>query len=264
MEWILIVVLVAVCVAWVMCLLSNRRLRRIVREEQRVRLMRRSFLKSLSDETYIPLRKVRDVAHTLSREDIFLSKFEKKGMAETLKSHADFVETLWSELLLFGDVMGSDDSISRTSFSPNELCRHCLETNLMNIYHQQSVNLIFKKDISDDVFIITDRHLVELIINKLVLNACRFTDKGQVCVGCNLTENDGMLTIFVSDTGRGLPKDRKNRLFNWFEAPDDMHDEAELDLSICKRIAEKLGGTLYVDEFYQRQGTRIVLVLPLR
>lgn len=246
------------------CLLSIYRLRRVVREERRAQLMRQSFLRNLSQETRMPLRKVRDVAQTLSRGDLFLSKFEKNDMAETLTSHAEFIETLWKELLLFCDMMGEEKSANRESFSPNELCRHCLETNLMNIYHQQSVNLVFRKNISDEFFIVSDRHLVELIINKLVLNACRFTEKGEVGVGCNLTENDGMLTIYVSDTGQGVPHDRMNRLFSWFERPDDMRDEAELDLSICKRLAGKLGGTLYIDEFYRRQGTRVVLVLPLR
>lgn len=83
-------------------------------------------------------------------------------------------------------------------------------------------------------------------------------------VGCNTTENEGMLTLDVSDTGAGIPKDRLSRLFSWFEQPDDMRDEAELDLSICQRLAQKIGGVLFIDELYARQGTRVVLVLPIK
>jgi signal transduction histidine kinase len=42
-----------------------------------------------------------------------------------------------------------------------------------------------------------------------------------------------------------------------------MKDATELDLSICQRVAEKLGGQLIYDENY-RQGTRFMLVLPQR
>jgi signal transduction histidine kinase len=42
-----------------------------------------------------------------------------------------------------------------------------------------------------------------------------------------------------------------------------MNDEAELDLSICQRVAEKLGGELIYDANYQK-GTRFMLALPMR
>lgn len=117
---------------------------------------------------------------------------------------------------------------------------------------------------SDEFFIESDRHVIEIILNKLIQNACRFTEKGEVVVGCNTTENEGMLTLDVSDTGAGIPKDRLSRLFSWFEQPDDMRDEAELDLNICQRLAQKIGGVLFIDELYARQGTRVVLVLPIK
>jgi len=42
-----------------------------------------------------------------------------------------------------------------------------------------------------------------------------------------------------------------------------MMDEAEQDLSICQRLAVKLGGGLEVDPNYMN-GTRILLFLPLK
>ena len=72
------------------------------------------------------------------------------------------------------------------------------------------------------------------------------------------------LIAILSRIGVGIPKDRLSRLFSWFEQPDDMRDEAELDLSICQRLAQKIGGVLFIDELYARQGTRVVLVLPIK
>jgi len=134
---------------------------------------------------------------------------------------------------------------------------------MTSIYHRSAVKLHFRRELSDGFFLNSDRHLVELIVNKLVINACRFTEQGEIVVGCNTTEHAGKLTISVSDTGGGIPTNRRNRLFSYFERPDDVKDKAELDLSICQRIAEKLGGELFYDEHYQF-GTRFMLVLPMR
>ena len=98
----------------------------------------------------------------------------------------------------------------------------------------------------------------------LILNACRFTEHGEVLVGCNTREYADRITFFVEDTGGGIPENRLNNLFTWFDNPEDMNDEVELDLAVCQRVAQKLGGMLVRDEHYQRQGTRMLLVLPLK
>ena len=132
------------------------------------------------------------------------------------------------------------------------------------IYHRQAVKLNFKRELNDEFFVKNDLHLVELVLNKLILNACRFTEVGEVMVGCNISEHTDRLTIFVEDTGNGVPENRRNKLFTWFESPDDVADEVEIDLSICHKIIQKIGGKLYMDDNYQRRGTRFVLILPLR
>jgi signal transduction histidine kinase len=132
-----------------------------------------------------------------------------------------------------------------------------------SIYHCKRVKLQFNRELRDEFFVNSDRHLVELIVNKLIINACKFTEEGTVTVGCNTTTHADRLTIYVCDTGKGIPEARMSNLFSYFDEPDDLQDEAELDLSICRRIAEKLGGELLYDVAYQ-DGTRLELILPLR
>ena len=100
-------------------------------------------------------------------------------------------------------------------------------------------------------------------MNKLILNSCRFTEEGSITLGCNTSERDGQIVFFVEDTGGGIPENRKNNLYTWFDDPEDMADEAELDLSICQRLAQKIGGALELDELYAK-GTRMLLILPLK
>ena len=174
------------------------------------------------------------------------------------------METLLDEVMMFAGNEKEGHQLHDESFSPNVLCLRCLEANMYSLYRREAVKLSFKRELSDEFFMKSDHHLVELILNKLILNACRFTEHGEVLVGCNTREYADRITFFVEDTGGGIPENRLNNLFTWFDNPEDMNDEVELDLAVCQRVAQKLGGMLVRDEHYQRQGTRMLLVLPLK
>ena len=163
---------------------------------------------------------------------------------------------------MFTEAEESGHQMQMESFSPNLLCRRCLQANMNSIYHRKAVKLKFQRELNDEFFVKSDRHLVELIVSKLIVNACRFTEQGEIQVGCNTTEHREFLTVYVNDTGDGIPEGRQSSLFSYFEKPDDLQDEAELDLSICGKLAEKLGGALLYDDSYQG-GTRMKLLLPM-
>lgn len=225
--------------------------------------MKKAFLNNIHHEIRTPLKAMTGLADVIGKEDLYLSKNEKRDIREQLNYNADLIDTLMDEMIMFTESGHEGHQFHIESFSPNALCRRCLEANMYSIYHRQAVKLNFKRELSDEFFVKNDRHLVELVLNKLILNACRFTEAGEVIVGCNTSENTDCLTIFVEDTGNGVPQNRVSKLFTWFEDPEDMNDEAELDLSICQRVAQKMGGTLRMDERYARRGTRFVLILPL-
>lgn len=257
--------MIIVCLGVVLLLLlwQYRRVVGQLKALQKGDSMKQAFLRNVSHEVRTPLKAVSGLADVVSKEDLYLSKNEKRDIAEQLRYNANFIGTLIDEVMVFTDSDAIGHQLKDEMFSPNALCRRCLEANMHSIYHRESVRLNFSRELSDEFFVKTDRHVVELILNKLIMNACRFTEEGSVMVGCNTSEHTGYLTVFVKDTGVGIPTNRVNSLFSWFDAPDDMKDEAELDLSICQRLAQKLGGELLLGE-PQQVGTRMVLVLPLK
>lgn len=260
MEHILIIVLV-VALAIVLCLLWK--MKREVNAVQKSELMKKTFLRNINHEIRVPLKVFHTLAQTVGKGDLYLSKTEKRDMAEQIVYNANLIGTLLDEVMMFTDTEKTGHKLWMESFSPNALCRRCLEANMHSIYRRQAVKLNFKRELSDEFFVKSDRHLVELIINKLVINACKFTENGEITVGCNTTEHPDRLTIYVCDTGNGIPEGRIGSIFSYFDKPDDLQDEAELDLSICGKVAANLGGALQHDGRYQN-GTRMMLILPLR
>lgn len=239
------------------------RMRTELKQLRRADRMKVAFLNNIGHELRTPLKAVGEMAAVVAKPDLYLSKNEKRDIADQLQYNADLIGTLLDEVLVFTDADTTGHELKDETFSPNALCRRCLEANMHSIYHRQAVKLNFKRELSDEFFVKSDRHMIELILNKLILNACRFTERGEITVGCNVSEHVGRLAFFVTDTGVGIPESRLNNIFSWFEAPDDTVDDAELDLSICQKIAAKLGGTLLHDDAWQ-QGTRMLLVLPLK
>lgn len=257
----LLVVVLAVALAVMLYFYCQERA--MLKATRKGDMMKHAFLTSVSHEIRSPLKAVSELADIVSQDNLYLSKNEKRNISEQLRFNADLIKTLFDEVMVFTDADSEGHLLKDEMFSPNALCRRCLEGNMRSIYHRQAVRLTFKRELSDEFFVKSDRHIVELIVNKLILNACRFTEEGEVTVGCNTSEQDGQLSIFVSDTGVGIPETRISSLFSWFEAPDQMKDEAELDLSVCQRLAQKLGGSLFLDD-RQQVGTRMVLQLPLK
>jgi len=257
---IMIIIILALAVATLLIMLQKSRTE--LMQTRKSDRMKKVFMQSISREIKVPIRAVDEMAQTVAKEGLYLSKSEKRNIAEQLIYNAELVGTLMDEVMLFSDVTLDGHRLKDEMFSPNTLCRRCLQANMNSIYHVQAVRLAFKRELSDDFFVKSDKHMTELILNKLILNACRFTEKGEINMGCNLNENPGFLTIYVADTGVGIPEQRVGFLFSWFDEPDDMQDEAELDLSICQKLAEKLGGRIQLDE-RRLQGTRIMLLLPL-
>jgi len=97
--------------------------------------------------------------------------------------------------------------------------------------------------------ITNDRRRVEQILINLVNNAIKFTEKGDVCIECQVSD-DG-LVIRVVDTGIGIKPEDMDKLFETFRQIDTelnrQYEGTGLGLSICKKLVEMLGGEIWVE-----------------
>jgi len=94
----------------------------------------------------------------------------------------------------------------------------------------------------------SDPNLLTEIIQNLVGNAIRYTDKGKVTLKC--IERDGQCCLEVSDTGIGIDKDQQEAIFQEFhqiKAPGGRKEGFGLGLAIVKRLADLLGHRISVE-----------------
>ena len=92
----------------------------------------------------------------------------------------------------------------------------------------------------------TDRDYLFQIMSHYVENALKFTTKGEVTMGCSLQL--GALHAWVHDTGKGIePEACSEKLFERFVKIDEFEQGAGLGLSICRNLAQSLGGKVGVE-----------------
>ena len=89
----------------------------------------------------------------------------------------------------------------------------------------------------------------------------QYTDKGVITLA--ITEYENCVRTSITDTGRGIPPERREHVFETFRELGDNQKLQGLGLSICKAIVKLLGGKIWLDETYT-EGTRFIFDLPIR
>ena len=105
---------------------------------------------------------------------------------------------------------------------------------------------------------------VKQVLNNLLSNAFKFTEKGSVRIE---VDRDGdFLRLHVVDTGPGIPKHLHEIIFERFRQADEQvshqHGGTGLGLALARALAELMGGTLGVQSEVG-QGSRFTLRLPM-
>ena len=119
---------------------------------------------------------------------------------------------------------------------------------------EKGLELVF--DVSPNVpqSLVGDPLRLEQILTNLIGNAVKFTERGEVLVRVEWLEHTGSqvkLKFSVSDTGIGLTPEQQQGLFQAFTQADGSitrkYGGTGLGLTICRRLVEMMGGTIWVE-----------------
>jgi len=112
--------------------------------------------------------------------------------------------------------------------------------------------------------IVADERLIRQILNNLVSNAVKFTERGTITIGADWARGGG-LTLSVADTGIGMTEAELARAltpFGQIESTMSKRNQGTgLGLTLVQKFVELHGGRLHVDSI-PGSGTRIDITLP--
>jgi len=111
----------------------------------------------------------------------------------------------------------------------------------------KGLTFVVEVDPAADIQVTGDAGSLGELLARLLSNAVKFTDHGQVRVAVRRV-GDGRFGVEVSDTGAGFDAAQQARMFEAFSQEDDSDTRrfggAGLGLAVARRLAEELGGTL--------------------
>ncbi len=117
---------------------------------------------------------------------------------------------------------------------------------------------------ADLPLVMADHDVLERVMVNLLDNAIRFTPrKGKVWVDARPDES--VVRIEVVDTGPGIPKEERARIFEKFtQVPGQVENRrgAGLGLPFCRMAISAQGGRIWVEDGPKGKGNRMVFILP--
>ena len=121
--------------------------------------------------------------------------------------------------------------------------------------------MIFDSTINNEFTITTNKMLLKRAVTTLIDNAVKNTSKGHVSVKTSVIGTQ--LSLAVEDTGRGIPKEEAEHIFERFVKLDSFKEGLGLGLPLCRTLARRLGGDVHLDTTFKGPGARFVITLPI-
>jgi signal transduction histidine kinase len=232
--------------------------RRTAEQADRIKTV---FLQNMSHEIRTPLNAIVGFSQVLCDDDSYgISAAEKADLKSRIIRNSELLTTLVNDIL---DLSGLESGKYRMDIVPtscNEMCKSSIQTVTHRCPH--GVKLYYTTEVDDAFTIPTDgKRLMQVLINFLT-NAEKNTSRGEIHLHCSVSEQPAHVTFSVTDTGKGVPPEMQDAIFERFRKLDSFKQGTGLGLNICTVIAGRLGGRVYLDKHYTR-GARFVLALPV-
>jgi signal transduction histidine kinase/CheY-like chemotaxis protein len=207
------------------------------------------FLATVSHEIRTPLSGIIGMADLMLLTKTSLAP-ETASYVEAIRSSGHALIALIDEIL---DLSKIEAGHFELAVEPVDLRR--LVEGLVELLapKAQSKGLEIAASISADAprFVEADAMRLRQVLTNLAGNAVKFTGSGGVCVSIGRVEGDA-LRFAVTDTGPGVPADRRKAIFEDFEQGDGSNarrfEGAGLGLAISSRLVSLMGGSLTYED----------------
>ncbi|MFV0541419.1 MAG: ATP-binding protein [Aestuariibaculum sp.] len=226
-----------------------------------------SLLKSREQLISMVSHDLRTPLNTISGFSELLQKNTKdnkeKNYVDHIKNASEYMGQLVDDLLEFSKLENEKVNITHIAFNLKKLIDD-IALNAQQFIENKVVNIIVNHDKTIVSPVISDPFRLKQILYNLVVNACKFTNKGTITIKSVLKDN--ILYIFVSDTGIGIGSDQKEHIFKAFAQAKNNTDQKQhgfgLGLTISKKLTELLGGTLTLKSELNK-GSIFTLQIPV-
>lgn len=217
--------------------------------------MKQAFINSICHEIRTPLNAIVGFSDLIMNEEID-AEMRREFPAEIQKSTV-LLTSLVNSML---EVANLDVSEEKLPCAPVDLRNICIQE-MERIIKKDGIE--YKLEIPEEsMYIQTNAQYLTQVIEHLLNNANKFTEKGHIILSYKADKAQNKISICVTDTGCGIPKEKYEEVFNRFSKLDTFTPGNGLGLYLCRLIMKRLTGEIKIDPGYTA-GTRMIVTLPM-
>ena len=214
------------------------------------------FIQNMSHEIRTPLNSIVGFSGVLV--DMLDEKEDIGQYVALIESNSKLLLKLVGDILDIS-ILDSEVEIKHNAVDVNACCQASIDA--AGASFDPGVRLIFEPA-CDELIINSNYNYIVQVLDNLLGNASKFTHEGSVTLDYEVKKEENQLIFTVTDTGIGIPVEEQERVFERFVKLDNFSQGAGLGLSICRIVAERLGGYLRIDKGYT-QGTRVIFCVSM-
>lgn len=182
---------------------------------------------------------------------------------QNIKNSAVHLSHLVASLLDYHQLENGLMKVQPTSFSPAQLVAESVEGMKLRA-EEKGLEISFECKIKGMEFFRADAFRIRQILDNLVSNAIKYTDRGSVTIQAQVSEILGKptLTLSVKDTGKGMADEEKQKVFQAFTRLKSAQgiEGTGLGLSITQELVSLLGGEIILHSILGKGSTFIVTI----
>ncbi len=231
-------------------------------------------LNSRLEKTVRDLRSAKDLADSKSdNKTIFLSKLSHEilndsniieGFAELIKAtsdpakHAEYADcikdsagnlvTVINQMVEYNNTLSGACRVNMRAVNVSSVIQSVYQSNIDRAA-RRGLNIIINNENPDSFVISTDEDMLFAILQKLVSNSLKFSEKGVIEIGSS--NSNGTAVFYVKDQGIGINPDLMDKVYEPFVRGDKFFELSGkgigLGLAVVRNYVQMLGGEIWID-----------------
>lgn len=244
-------------------------------EEMRKRLKANAEEKVLSDNQNKEL--ISNISHDLKTPITAIKGYVEglmDGVADTPEKQNKYLQTIYSkandmdhlinELTFYSKIDTNKIPYNFNRISVADYFSDCAE-DLERELEEENIEFIYKNYVEDDVQIIADAEQIKRVINNIVGNSKKYSDKEKKRIRMTIKDVGDFVQVEIEDNGKGIAAKDLPYIFDRFYRTDASRNSSRggsgIGLSIVKKIMEDHGGKIWVTS---KEGTGTVMYFVIR
>ncbi len=212
------------------------------------------FLQNVSHEIRTPLNGILGFIELLKNSHV---KDSGKRYLNIISINGERLLNTINDILEISAIETNQKKLRLKAINLNDILK-----NHVNIYSEQAkqkgIQLQYRNSLTTAQTIVnTDENVLGSILSHLLNNAIKFTDKGEIELGCSIQQNN--VIVYLKDTGIGIPEERTHAIFDRFVSANlnlsRNNEGLGLGLSIAKAYVNMLKGRIWVESEYKLGST---------